>query len=727
MIMALALSSVFALEVIEAKFGVDNRWADVRDEFMKLKRNDDLYLGYIDGNKMAGKDPAPKVGKKLVVKYKDNDGSIKTVALTERTVTGISANVTPSKDFSLGQVWFGWGNNYVNITENMKDIFANRKEVTLNFPTLKITSDPAPGKKKDIIIFYSIDGEIKSTIVFEKDKFHPGMIDGGLYPIPLAKEVKSPFTDMELDKAVWQWSIPVSLITSKENDLPPVAYLYIPPKTKKLRGVVIGQFNMLERPILENEVFRQGLADLDYGAIWIGPSLFGSQFNFRDPKEAAAVESIFTEFAKISGYSEIKDIPFIGLGHSAMADFPYQLAAWKPERAIAGISYDGSVPNVEYNYDYGKNPILNDDAITRIYNIPFLIRSGGLGGNANFRGVVVRSRHPQFALTTLADPASGHFDINDPVMGYIVQYLKKVDALRGVGKMPLNKIDTSKGWAVDYWRYNNEPKVKAAPMGEFQAVQGRHGKEANFVLDEEHAKFHEEYEARYRGKKVQLLGYEQDGQVLPDRKTHLQIHPKFTPEKDGQTFKLKGTFIDTVTDGRAPGWVHRKVGETVEHGSDVENIHIYPICGPVVRIDNENMAVRFDRFGFTKSRRTGEICMIAVHEGDDTYRRAVLQSTMGVPVFNTKGTMQRLTFPDIKDVKADTKSIKLDAFVNTGLPVEYFVNYGPAYLKNGELIFTEIPASAKYPVEVSVTAYQYGVRDKIQSATPITRTFNILK
>ena len=65
-------------------------------------------------------------------------------------------------------------------------------------------------------------------------------------------------------------------------------------------------------------------------------------------------------------------------------------------------------------------------------------------------------------------------------------------------------------------------------------------------------------------------------------------------------------FISTRGKGTATG------AEAIAHGSDAERILIFPICGPVVRIDNETMAVRFNRFGFTSSRRTGEIYMIAV-------------------------------------------------------------------------------------------------------------------
>ena len=137
-----------ALEVRSAKFGSDNRWADVTAAFREMRINDDLYFGWIDGNRMAGRDPAPGVAKKLVVTYKDNDGTEKTAELDERTFSGIAANTPVSQEFQLGSAWFGDNGNYLDVTEKMREIIASNREVSLDFPTLGIDGkdDPAPGR-----------------------------------------------------------------------------------------------------------------------------------------------------------------------------------------------------------------------------------------------------------------------------------------------------------------------------------------------------------------------------------------------------------------------------------------------------------------------------------------------------------------------------------------------------------------------------------------------------
>jgi hypothetical protein len=54
---------------------------------------------------------------------------------------------------------------------------------------------------------------------------------------------------------------------------------------------------------------------------------------------------------------------------------------------------------------------------------------------------------------------------------------------------------------------------------------------------------------------------------------------------------------------------------------------------------------------------------------------------------------------------------------------------GPARVVGDTLLFTPVPPRAKYPVPVTVVAWQYGRQtgDQIQSAVPITRQFYITR
>ncbi len=717
------------LEIIEAKVGLGDKYLDATEAFKKAKITDDVYIGWFQGATMAGSDPVPGKVKEIIVKYKDNDGSEQTRVLAEKSFAAIAAGTPgPTREFTLGRAFWGDKGKFVEVTDALRNIIADKKEITLRSGDLDVTADPLPGKEKYLIVIYSVGGKQYVDSFKERSKFKGSSIDGSFDPIAGAQSAKSPFQDMTLDQSVWQWSVKIPGSVSYETQEPSTAFLYIPPKTEKLRGVVIGEYNMLERPIMEHPIFREYLQKLDYGCIWIAPSFFAGKpwngnFDFRNPDHARPLDAMFAELAKVSGHAELNDIAFVGLGHSAMADFPYQLAAWKPERAIAGISYDGTSPGVAHSREYGTNPILNEEALTRIEGIPFLQRYGDYN-ESNDRPLIARKYHPAIPLTSLADPGSTHFDINDQVIDYIGRYLVKTDQARGVGKGPLKKVDVKQGWLIDYYRPDQAPLTSPAPFAQFKAAKtGAWGDENNWVFDEEHAQFHQQHEARYRGLKRQELGYMQNGEILPRTGDHFQVHPKFIPNRDGLSFPLKGAFLDSIT----------KKGDSaptaLTHGSDPQNIKIYPSCGPAVRIDDDTVAVRFDRFGFNASGRANSFSFNAIHPGDSVYRRSVIQSSMSVPKQNTAGIRQYIVFPEPKDVKAGTASVTLDAKCNTGMPVEYLVVHGPAYLKNNQLILTEIPPGSKFPVEVKVTAWQYGSSNepKLQTASPVTRTFNIVK
>ena len=63
------------------------------------------------------------------------------------------------------------------------------------------------------------------------------------------------------------------------------------------------------------------------------------------------------------------------------------------------------------------------------------------------------------------------------------------------------------------------------------------------------------------------------------------------------------------------------------------------------------------------------------------------------------------------------------------MSVSYFIKQGPVLLQGNELVFTKIPPKAKFPVKVTVVAWQYGTSsgEKIQSAQPIDRSFYITR
>jgi hypothetical protein len=95
---------------------------------------------------------------------------------------------------------------------------------------------------------------------------------------------------------------------------------------------------------------------------------------------------------------------------------------------------------------------------------------------------------------------------------------------------------------------------------------------------------------------------------------------------------------------------------------------------------------------------------------------------------NTSGTKQTITFPPLADVRAGKGAVPLVATSDARLPVSFFVVAGPAIVKDGQLLFTKIPPRARFPIEVTVAAWQWGrsTEPKIKTADVVTQTFHII-
>ena len=80
---------------------------------------------------------------------------------------------------------------------------------------------------------------------------------------------------------IWQWSVPVRNFSTHPKNPESRAYLWIPSQCEQVKAILVAQHNMEEISILEDEVFRQRMAELDVAQIWVCPS-FNHGFDFTD-------------------------------------------------------------------------------------------------------------------------------------------------------------------------------------------------------------------------------------------------------------------------------------------------------------------------------------------------------------------------------------------------------------------------------------------------------------
>ena len=489
--------------------------------------------------------------------------------------------------------------------------------------------------------------------------------------------------------AVYQWSVTLPTIVSSETNSHPTAYLWIPEHCNQVRAVVFGQHNMCEETLFDHPDFREKLSELGFAIVWLTPGI-NQQWKIEDGCQQA-FDQMMNDLAAVSGYSELKNVPIVPLGHSAMATFPWNFAAWNNERTLAVISYHGDAPRTNLtgygreNLEWGRN--------RNIDGIPGLMIEGEFEWwEARVRpALAFRMMYPESCVSFLCDAGHGHFDVSDEVVDYIGLFLEKTAKYRLPyaqpidGKVTLNTVDPQYGWLAERWHPNQTQRAKTAPVADYAGDIH----DAFWYFDQEIAEATEQYYAREHNKKNQYLGFKKENQLLFfDKNLHSQIETSINLKRDGLDFHLKAIFTDSL---------HQK--EIKEHSSNPPLISI--ICGPVKEINDTTFSVWFNRVGFDNFKRSGGICMLASSCGDETYKSTVQQVSIKVPINAYKYTWQQMNLNSLKNVTIKEKAVKLNPKVN------YYVKQGPAEIQNNKLVFTNIPPRSKFPIEVTVVAWQF--------------------
>lgn len=514
--------------------------------------------------------------------------------------------------------------------------------------------------------------------------------------------------------APWQWSVEIKDFISTETNDHPDAFLWIPENCRQVRAVIVGQHNMTEETIFEHPEFRKAMSKLGIAEIWITP---GIDQRWDVTKGMQQIfEKMMKELAEVSGYGELEYAPIVPIGHSAMATYPWNFAAWNPERTLAVLSIHGDSPRTHLT-GYGGSNL--DWGGRTIEGIPSLIVMGEYEWweDRLFTSFDYRREYPNAPLSLLADAGHGHFDISEELIEYLSLFLKKAVYYRLPKKAPLDAhlrlipVEAKEGWLADRWRRDEPPVAEAAPYEKYKGDKNQ----AFWYFDKEMAKATEKYYSSERGKTEQYIGFEQKGRLVTfDPKSHVRMSPSFLPEEDGVTFHLKPVYTDTL-----------RTAYSAEHGK--RSIRMSRICGPAEVVNDTTVTVRFYRMGLNNPKRTGCIYLMASVKQDDEYRSSVQQVEIQIPYRNKEGRPQRITFPPLKDISKSVRQVSLQAVSDAGLPVYYYVKEGPAEIKNGKLLLTKIPPRAKFPLKVTVVAWQYGhdIEPKVQTAEVVERSFYI--
>ncbi|MGN0833074.1 MAG: hypothetical protein ACI4RD_05440 [Kiritimatiellia bacterium] len=421
-------------------------------------------------------------------------------------------------------------------------------------------------------------------------------------------------------EGVYQWSV---ASTPPDRDRSAGrAYLWIPEQCSRLRGVVVGQQNMLEEPIFAVPAFRAELAKADLAIVFIAPIQCGIWHFTAD--ESAWLRDILDRLAEESGYAELRTAPVAFIGHSAMAMWPYFGASTWGERAICGISLKGAWADTAK--DWGSESVGKGLA-----GVPFLLLDGEYE-DAHGRGARSRAfceRYPEVPFSFCAEDGAGHFDWSDELAAYLGLYLRKAAQLR---------FPVAGGPAHPVRKRTQDGRECGVRLPLWKRYELNTTEPGYWFFDAEMAAATERMQERFRQQtQTPLVGYRQRGELVPQRKTHLQIHLKFDPTDgaDGVRFTFEPAFAEQVEEGRLADWTGLPAGARAPHPPDERSLYVQKICGPAIRVGKNEYEIRLDRGSIGRDKR--DIDFQAIFPGDATYQRAVQQAVMSLPKPKGKG------------------------------------------------------------------------------------------
>jgi pimeloyl-ACP methyl ester carboxylesterase len=480
--------------------------------------------------------------------------------------------------------------------------------------------------------------------------------------------------------------------------------------------------NLAEKTLLEDPVIREAAAAENLALIWIGTGPRGRPFNrgFKSKDDDALLNEMLSELAKESGYSELAAAPLLSIGHSAGVPFAWELAKSHPDRMIGVVPFKSWLPEMP-----------KADEHSAVESVPMLVVKAQFeewsqpGGptdrqaswrNLRLNALGYRAQSDRNLTGYLLDVGGGHFESSREMTRILAMFIRKASQMRipadtaGDGRVTLKSIAPEDGWLTDsgVGMEPDQPVVVA-----YKDFTGDRRK-AFWYFDRELAEAVRNYGADQKGKTDQMVTFSKNGEAVPLSKRGI-VETPFQPLEDGRTFKLGGDFFAVAPEGVIGQ------GQPLGHGDGPVGMRVTK--GPARQSAPDTFRIQFDRAGFSS-----ELWLLAYHPGDVKFRRAVQAGLIVVPRKNTKGKPQSVTFPEIPDQPAGTAELGLKATTDSDLPAEYYVQTGPAEIVGSKLEFTPLPPRTRYPVKVTVVAYQWGrnIEPFYQSAEPVTRTFNLL-
>ncbi|MCM1451235.1 MAG: hypothetical protein NC102_03175 [Clostridium sp.] len=358
------------------------------------------------------------------------------------------------------------------------------------------------------------------------------------------------------------------------------ACIRLPFGAKEVKAVLYAHQNMTEEVLFRSAEFCGKMDSLGVAMAFVQS---GSQ-NWDVSKGCQErFDSIMAEFAESTEHPEILTAPVIPFGHSAQATFPWNFAAWNPERTLCIISYHGDAPRTNLcgyggaNVEWGRT--------RNIDRIPGLMIEGEYEWwEARVRpALAFRMMYPDSRISFLCDAGRGHFDLCPETMDYMARFIAK--ALEN--PRPEGGVHYSR-WIED-------------------GTESQNPHEMFWYQDEEMAGLAKARYAETRGKKMQYLNAKINGAEL---KYDPESHVKININLEGDEFTVEPFFCDET-----------RTMPTSEHAQTRPRVTL--ISGPAIQTGEYTFKKDPYYFGEDPRRLWSGITLCLEADGDSEHKPAV--------------------------------------------------------------------------------------------------------
>ena len=285
-------------------------------------------------------------------------------------------------------------------------------------------------------------------------------------------------------------------------------FLRLPANTDSVKAVLYCHQNMTEEVLFRSDYFTGEMDRLGVAMAFVQQGSQNWDVTVKDEAGRTCqerFEMLLDEWSRRYAHPEISKAMIIPFGHSAQATFPWNFAAWNPERTLCIISYHGDAPRTNL-CGYGRANI--EWGRTRnIDSIPGLMIMGEYEWwEARLNPArAFRIMYPESRISFLRDAGRGHFDLCRETQQYIVRFIEK--SLKN--PRPAGGVEYDGFWYQD-------KEMAALTKARQNAVQG---------------------------KRMQYVSAMHDGKLLPfDPTQHIRIRSIWKED----TLRLQPVFVDST-------------------------------------------------------------------------------------------------------------------------------------------------------------------------------------